>query len=549
GTLAYRIVKEKNTSPETNGPEDSKLQEEQEKLLSEWDNNEKFEENFNATFDEASVAPTPEASMMADAPPMPQILGATIVFINSDITLGNKNDSVTIASTSGSFSLTQNVLVAKGGKTHWGRVGNPNIVAELSEFSINPLKAELEAYNATLTYNEVLDKSVIGVYNYKCLKEKDSLASYPRFISYTGGVGIKNIGESLKYVGGFSLKGAKILSTSLDESNSKIEIYKGDKKVVTAYSHLFELGKDKISAPLVSAILFLNNDSITHPGVSFEYVKSKRTLKLKNQSSSFGKTPYQDTYHKLEILSEYVFWDLNKPEMDFSMITGRAESPSIFTSADYFNDKEFNNMKGIYKFHPLFIINTYMNETRTKNGEISVSAMAEKYKLDPKTLENAMVSLNRKGFVDYYRGTVTMKTKGFHYIKSKEGKKDFDQIKILSKEKSKANATLNLDNMEMTIRGVEKFFISEKLNVFILPENKEVKVQQNRDFKFDGRLLTSDMLVFFGKNMRFDYDSFFVDMKTIDSLKLRIKTKEKDAAGKFVIKDLKSQIESASGEL
>lgn len=57
------------------------------------------------------------------------------------------------------------------------------------------------------------------------------------------------------------------------------------------------------------------------------------------------------------------------------------------------------------------------------------------------------------------------------------------------------------------------------------------------------------MLSFFGKEMRFDYDSFFVDMKNIDSLKMRVKTKEKDAAGKFIVKDLKSQLEQGAGEL
>lgn len=548
GTLAFRVIKEKSnasTEPDTS----NKLVQEQEKVLDGWDNQQTFEDNFTATFDDASVVAEPVQNILAEVPPVPVATGACVVFTNANLTMGNKLDSVTITNTSGLYSITQNLAVAKGGKTNWARVGNANIVADFTDFSISPQTVEIEAYNTTLTYNEVLEKPILGLFNYKCLKEKDSLTSYPRFISYNSGVGIKNIGEGIKYTGGFSLKGAKILSTSLDEANSRIEIYKGDKKVVAAYSQLFELGKDKITAPLVSTILFLDKDSITHPGVNFEYDKSKRALKLKNQSSSFGKTPYQDTYHKLEILAEYVFWDLNKPEIDFSMITGRAESPAVFTSADYFNTKDFNNMKGIYKFHPLFIVNTYLRESKIKNGEITTSGMAEKYKINEKTLDNAMVSLNRRGFIDYHKGVITMKNKGYHYIKSKEGKKDFDQINIFSKEKSKANATLSLENMEMTVRGVEKFFLSEKLNVFILPENKEVKIQKNRDFKFDGKMLTSDMLVFFGKNMRFDYDSFFVDMKTIDSLKLRVKTKEKDAAGKFVIKDLKSQIESASGEL
>lgn len=547
GYISFKIVTGNN--PNVSSDTSSKLQNEQEKLLNEWDNNQAFEENFNATFDESSTTSISEESFVDDAPPLPEVSGAVITFKNSTITIGNKHDSISISNTTGVYCISRGVIVAKGGKTNWAKVGKPNISVELSDYSIDPKKAEIEAFNTVLTNDEVLEKPVKGLYNYKCVKEKDSLISYPRFISYSSGVNIKNIGEGIKYSGGFSMKGQKVLSTSLDESNSKIEIFKGDKKVITAFSHLFELGKDKITAPLVSTILFLDTDSISHPGVNFEYNKSQRTIKLKNQSSSFNKTPYQDTYHKLEILAEYVFWDLNKTEIDFSMITGRAESPAVFTSADYFNDKEFNNMKGLYKFHPLFIINTYMRETKTKNGEISVTSVAEKYKIDPKTLNNAMVALNRKGFIDLYRDIITMKNKGFHYIKSKEGKKDFDQINILSKEKSKANATLNLESMEMTVRGVEKFFLSEKLNVFILPENKEVKIQKNRDFKFDGKMLTSDMLVFFGKNMRFDYDSFFVDMKTIDSLKLRVKTKEKDAAGKFVIKDLRSQIESASGEL
>jgi predicted DNA-binding protein len=548
-SVSFRYIKEKSEEelPDTT-EKAAELKEDQKKLFNEWDNSQTFEDNFTGTFDESTSTPVSAASFV-DVPPLPILVGPIISFANSSITLGNRNDSVTINNTSGSYSISQNVILASGGKTDWSRLGKPSIVAEFAKYTINPKSSEIEAYDVTLNYPEVLENTVKGVFNYKCLKQKDSTKTYPRFMSYTGGVGVKNIGENIKYTGGFSLKGTNVLSTSLDESNAKIEIFKGDKKVITALSHMFELGNSDITAPLVSVILFLENDSITHPGVSFDYEKASRTLKLKNQSNAFGKTPYKDTYHKLEVLSEYVVWNLDKPNIDFSMITGRAESPAIFTSADYFNDKEFNNMKGIYKFHPLFIINTYMRETRTKNGEVSASALAEKYNINQQTFHNAMVSLNRKGFIDYNKGNIKMNTKGYHYIKSKEGVKDFDQINILSKEKSKANATLNLENMEMTVRGVEKFFLSEKLNVFILPENKEVRIQKNRDFKFDGKLLTSDMLSFYGKDMRFDYDSFYVDMKTIDSLKLRVRTKEKDASGKFIIKDLKSQVESASGDL
>ena len=91
----------------------------------------------------------------------------------------------------------------------------------------------------------------------------------------------------------------------------------------------------------------------------------------------------------------------------------------------------------------------------------------------------------------------------------------------------KPNATLHLDTEELSVRGIEKFFISEILDVYIFPKEKEIRLQKNRDFSFDGQLFAGNF-EFAGRNFTFRYDSFMVDMLNIDSVKFYI-----DVEGQF----------------
>ena len=78
-----------------------------------------------------------------------------------------------------------------------------------------------------------------------------------------------------------------------------------------------------------------------------------------------------------------------------------------------------------------------------------------------------------------------------------------------------------LDSDELTVHGIDKFFISEILDVYIYPKGNEIKLLKNRDFKFDGQLFAGNF-EFVGRNFTFRYDSFLVDLLNIDSIKFYV---------------------------
>jgi len=480
---------------------------------------------------------------------IPNLVGSIIKVKQANIVIGTKFDSCTIYNTNGTFLIESKKYIGDNGRTDWKAGGIPDIRVEFNKFILEVNKPEVEAYNVKFYYPSKVENELKGNFVYKAEKKTDSLKiTYPRFVSFESNVKVKNIGQNLIYTGGFTLNGNRIYSNSLDGKKTKIELIENGIKKFKAISYSFELSETEINSPLTSIVMYYGKDSVSHPGVAFNFQKTDSKLTLLNQNSSYRNTPFLDTYHKMELLAEMVTWKTNTPRIDFSMITGRSENPMKVTSIDYFDEKFYDKMKGLYTFHPLQLAINYTREL--KKNEFYSDELANKYKLNPIIVNTAMKDLNRQGFIEYQEGgKYKILNKGYHYYISKEGKKDFDQIKIQSKETKTSNGTLDMQTNELIIRGVEQFPLSEKLNIYLRPNDKEIRILKNRDFIFDGIVIASDMLIFFGKKFRFDYDSFFVNLTNIDSLKLRIRTKEKDKDGKFIVKDLKSQIESSAGIL
>jgi hypothetical protein len=82
----------------------------------------------------------------------------------------------------------------------------------------------------------------------------------------------------------------------------------------------------------------------------------------------------------------------------------------------------------------------------------------------------------------------------------------------------------------------------------VQPKDKSVQILEDRDMVFTGNVKAGHFLLI-GREFRFDYDSFFVDMQNLDSLKLLVDTKDLDQKGHTKVAALKSQIEATSGTL
>ena len=152
--------------------------------------------------------------------------------------------------------------------------------------------------------------------------------------------------------------------------------------------------------------------------------------------------------------------------------------------------------------------------------------MANHYKVSPQLVATSMKELKAHEIIDYDETTdqVVVLKKAVHFYLSGRGKKDYDDLIIPSVYESGANASLNVDTGEIIIRGIEEFYISEELNVYIHPKNEEIRLKKNRDFEFDGQLYAG-LFEYAGRDFLFKYDSFNIAMDAIDSISFYV---EKD---------------------
>jgi hypothetical protein len=449
--------------------------------------------------------------------------GARIDFKKANLIIATTSDSVTIAEISGSFGFREGLILGEGGQINWETAGLKDVTATLGNFAMDIKNPKITSPNATLTYQNKLEKPLIGAFEYQSKKRlKNTLNNYPRFISNRNDIQIKELGENIEYNGGFSLVGKKIYSTSLNSKISTITYKKENKILFKTTSNRFEIGDSLIMAPMASFAAYIVTDSIYHPAIKLNFNKKLGIIHAqKIEKSGFKGTSYIDSYHEMEISTDAMRWFLNNDKMDFYILSGKRVVPAIFESYDNYDPNLFPSLSGNYGFNPLQVLNGYFKTTSTNYVYLVELATYAKRSFD--IIKNAYTDMQEKGLVeiDLDEG-MKLSRKGKHYINSYLGKKDFDNFLIPSfyssnTKDSSANASLNLKDNLLTIKGVKNFSLSDSLNTIIVPKDGMVKISKARNFAFNGKLISKNFR-FRGENFVFDYEKFTVKMNKIDSV-------------------------------
>ena len=456
---------------------------------------------------------------------LPPIKGPVIKFSALDLNFVTEYDSVFLENTAGSFMPLSNDFVGQGGRFNWTMAGLPadSVYCDFSDYSLAVNKVSLTAESTKLTYIGKLDRSVAGVFEYKSARHDSTTdASYPRFQSYYSNIPVKGFDDHFLYQGGFSLKGARINSSSVLGKESLIEVQDATNRKFRARADIFEFQDSVASAKRAAVVIYQGNDSVYHPALRLKYDIGNKYLVLQKDKGGFRNTPYTATYFNIDFTSDIVRWDLTSDSLDASILEARRIVPAYFESSDHYNYEDYRSLGDkVYDFNPLGIVAYYSSKKRV--DEFYVGDLAKFYKKDERILRGAMIFLAQKGLIGYNSndGLVTVKQKARHLFKSKNGKKDFDNIIISSVTHEKPNATLNFQEGTLTVRGIESFRISDSLNVVIEPDSSEIKLLRNRDFKFNGKVYAGNF-EYVGRDFTFKYDSFLIYLNTIDSIEFYV---------------------------
>ncbi|MGB5976454.1 MAG: hypothetical protein WBG62_03520 [Cyclobacteriaceae bacterium] len=520
--------------------------------FSDWDN-EPAEDDWGTSWDEESEEEVIEEDPMTTAYALteitiPEAEGPIIRFERTTLNFVTAYDSTQLSETTGSWMLIDNRFVGEGGRFNWENAGlsADSVYAEMDKYLVHPDRNNFSADKVLLTYVGKLSSPVEGVFEWASNKPYlPENATHPRFKSYEGNIRVNGIaGEGLVYTGGFSLAGPEIYSSSVLESMSSLEL--PDKFL--AYAKRFTLGDSLITADKATITIYHFADSLYHPAISFSYELEGKKLTVLTDEGGFKNTPFIASYYNMDIYADMVQWSTEADSLDISILNARSEIPAVFESQEYYDDQRFSRLSGIYGFHPLLMAVSYARKTRS--SEFYAEDMSLAFKKEPRTIRNAMLELMQDGYIDYQpqTGYVKIRRKGFHYVMSKGKKKDYDNMIIPSLSPNEPNGTLNLVSQELTVRGIEQFYLSEDLDVSIQPNDKQITLLSNRDILFDGKLNAGNF-EYIGKEFLFDYDSFLVALPQIDSIKLNLDRTEKERYSKNMASRMKNQLVETAGIL
>ncbi|MEO8086365.1 MAG: hypothetical protein ABI763_06080 [Bacteroidota bacterium] len=478
---------------------------------------------------------------------------AKIIFPQMNLLCTTKGDSSVIYNTHGIYFPNREQFDGEGGNVNWIRAGwdEKTVHAELTHYSIDISKAEFTADNVSFFNGTYFNKPLEGKFTDKILANvTDANASYPKFESYTANFEIKNIVPDVDYMGGFSMIGNRMIGSSNAEQDARLIFYRDKHVFLVAGSKAFVVRKDKVTADNASITIYYGKDSIYHPGVEFKYIVKDRELALIRGGEGKNQSPCFDSYHNLDLFFDGLYWKIDDPIIDMKMISGVGESKAVFESSNFFRKNRFLKLQGLSEMHPMFIVKQYCEKHDTK--VVYTTELAKEMRMAAPEVRQLLIALSNQGFVTYdvVEDKAVVKDRLYYYLLANTGKTDYDVIQFESVINAKPNASINLLNFEITMRGVSQIVLSDSQNVVIFPSNQEVHIQKNRDFTFGGRVKAS-RFDFYGKDFAFDYQNFKVNLNNVDSLRLKVEddNSEVDEFGNKKLVYVRSVLENITGDL
>ncbi len=476
--------------------------------------------------------------------------GLQIDFPETDLICYSKRDSFIVHKTTGKYLIINNLWKGNKGRITWERANfsKDSVYAQLTKYSLIFNRPELKADSVKFTNKYyfkgelegwLMEKIVAGATGEKAI--------YPQFISYELRVDLPDIVENVDYTGGFFMRGAKFIGKGEKTEKAIVRFRNGKELRARVEAPSFSFSKTRLASDNAMVALYIQDDSIYSSDVSLNFLIDTQLVVLTNSPLSDIQSVFIDTYHDLDINVRQISFRLQDTLITFRSLPASTYRTAIFRSYNYFTIDEYNRLGLMDKAHPLEVISRMVKSGRFIFGPIDLARYLEK---DVKLTRQLLIILSKQGFIHYDNDAQVAyaEQKLFDYVDARYKYKDYDEIEIISIPKKKENAVLNLKTGVLTIYGVKPFALSNNRRVGILPQKGIVRVKENMEIDFDGRL-KAGLADMYGKDMTFYYDSFMVNLQQIDSLKLNYRSEKKNEDSVYVYSPVLSVVEDLSGTL
>ena len=477
-----------------------------------------------------------------------------IVFPNLSILAENEKDYILIKNTSGFFLPDRSVFVGKKGTVDWVKAGETNVYAAFESYSISTRSLRIEIPDA-LYYNPAyFSKPQLGTLEDKIMTTEvdEEKATYPRFTSYDKDIKIENMYPEVHYIGGVYVRGSRFMGQGDAENLATLIFEKENQQVIRMRAESFVLRKDQAACMLGNMAILLDNDSIYHSAVQLKYTPQTREIWLMRGKNGPERMPFFDTYHNVEIYAEAINWKIKDANIEFTALPGPTEQTmAIFESANYFASGRVYSMQGQSPNNPLHTLYEYFRINKVK--EASFSDIVHHFGYSKDDVRSLLFHFTEYGFIDYNILTdkVIYREKLRNYLQNDVNQRDYDVLQFRSSVGGgKSNATLSLLNYDLTIKGLDLLVISDSQIVNLFPAGRQITMQKNRDFLFEGKV-EAGLFDFWVTNAKFNYEPFTMDFVVVDSIVFSVEDKSQmpNFRGDYPLVKVRSYVHDVSGTL
>jgi hypothetical protein len=484
-----------------------------------------------------------------------KFLHDTVFYIgieNATLTCFSQKDSTEIYNVTGNYYPEFLRFHGKKGLVTWEKAGyeRNDVSASIDDYDINVSRSNYTIDSAKFTHSVYFKKPVLGRLSDQATSyaTKDK-ALFPKFVTYTAKFRIDNLYKDVNYEGGLTFEGANVKGTGIKYFPAKLSMYRNDTLYLKISSSEFTFSKSGINSQETGMTLYLHKDSIFHTSLGFSYLVATRQVNLFRTNNPISKSPYYNSFHKIDMYFEYLSWNMNESKIILSRARGASLGQARFESSSFFVSEYFMKLMGMDEYHPLNRLVKFAEYFYSET--FPVSEFAKWLNRPVESVTGLCLDMANKGFVFYDRAnneiTIKQKTKDFLAFYGK--KKDYDILSINSETKAPVdNASLDLKNNKITINGVRSVFLSDSQMVAIYPYKQQLVLCKNRDIEFDG-VVQAGLFTVFGHKFTFSYDTFKIRLQKIDSIKIAVETGEKDQLGNPLIKDVNNIIQLGTAEL
>jgi hypothetical protein len=474
------------------------------------------------------------------------------VFKNTDLFCYSNRDTLKILHTSGKYNLLSLKWSGNGGKITWEKAGykSDEVYAELRNYNLELNRAQFTADSVKFFYPKYFPTELKGRLEEKALPVNNPEAAlYPKFYSYQNKYFLPSLFREMEFSGGLSMQGAKLIGTGVQGDPANLDVFENDTLRMTIQAQNFLIRENGINSLSVSLVLYLETDFVYHPDLYFTYLEEADEMRFSKGDNYTSGMPFRDSYHNVDMIFDELVWKRGSDLVKIQAAVGRSIGKASFESHNAFNYGFYGSLQGMDYVNPIVSLWHFSRELNDLRY-FPVMAFANNIGMADYQVRHQLMKLSRMGFIFFDNKTdmITLNEKLFYYIDASVGRIDYDVLYFNSEVRSpQENASLNIRNFDLTIYGIPEIFLSDSQNVVLIPNDNKIIMKRDRNFQFDGAI-NAGLFEFYGHNFFFDYEDFMVNLQDIDSLRLSVKSENKNTGTSFR-RAIENLIQDLTGEL